>query len=131
MHTHTYSQMKFTFPVPIISPVTRLIINLKKSQSPSTTINKDNYNLTAYWLRKHTHTHKHTPVNLCPLIQQSASAEVEQKFSQLLDHKSYLFCDLLVHSVFADPPRLWLDSLILLPVRTDSQLRYYSLRIFL
>ena len=40
--------MKFTFSVQIGSPVTYLIINLKKSQSPSTIVNKDNYSLTAW-----------------------------------------------------------------------------------
>ena len=40
--------MKFTFSVQIASPVTYLIINLKKSQSSRNIINKDNYSLTAW-----------------------------------------------------------------------------------
>lgn len=52
--------MKFTFPVQIISPVTCLIINLKKSHSPSSIINKDNHSLHSHWLKKDIHTHTHT-----------------------------------------------------------------------
>lgn len=55
--------MKFTFPVQIISPVTCLIINLKKSHSPSSIINKDNHSLHSHWLKKDTHTH--TYLGIC------------------------------------------------------------------
>lgn len=131
-------KIKFTSSIQIRSPVILLIASLKKSVLQN--MNKDNDSLTSYWWRKetHTHTHMHTNTRTHTSTHQEfvlayTSGNIIRvwfKLFLLLDNKSYLFFDLIVRSVFVALPRLWLDSGVLVPIRVDSQLRSYGLKIF-